>query len=158
MQRQTMLAVTMVAVAAGLSSSSANAGVTSYAGSNCVQEVTMTPRIAYQSGRIFAQQTSRSYLVCPAVQQGGRLLSAQVTGRDLSIDDNVSCYASSHNEWDTAGVNTPSVSSGTGTNFTLALASMPSFFANGSKNIHCIMPANTGMDGSSIGAYVVSEQ
>jgi hypothetical protein len=152
-----ILGMVMVTVAAGLSSSSASAVTTSYAGSNCKQEISTTQKVVYQSGRVFAQQTSRSYLVCPAAQQGGALTGAQVTGRDLNFDDSVTCYASSHNEWDTAGINTPSVSSGPGTNYTLILASLPSYFAKGSKNIHCIMPANVGIDGSSIGAYVVDE-
>jgi hypothetical protein len=157
MHAQRMLGVAVVALAGGLSTS-ASAGVTSYAGSNCKQEVTLSPNVAYQGGRVFAQSGSRSYFVCPAVQQAGRVMSAQVTGRNLNLAETVSCYASSHNEWDTSGVSTASVASTTHVNFTITLPSIASFFANGSKNVHCSMPPNTGMDGSSIGAYVVSEQ
>ena len=158
MHVQRMLGIATVTLAAGLLCTSASAGVSSYAGSNCKQEVTLSPSVAYQGGRVFAQSPYRSYFVCPAVQQGGRVLSAQVTGRNLNPAETVSCYVTSHNEWDTSGVSAPSVVSTTRPNFTISLAAIPSFFANGSKNVHCSMPPNVSMDGSSIGAYVITEQ
>ncbi len=158
MHVQRMLGFATVTLAAGLLCTSASAGVSSYAGTNCIQEITSSPSAVYQGGRVFSQSPSRSPFVCPAVQQGGRVLSAQVTGRNLHLTETVRCYVTSHNEWDTSGVSSPTVASTTRPNFTISLAGIPSFFANGSKNVHCSMPPNVGIDGSSIGAYVIAEQ
>lgn len=147
-----------ITLAGGLLSSSASAGVTSYGGSHCHQEVTLSPSEVYQSGRVFAQAPFRSSFVCPAVQQGGRVLRAQVTGRNLHPTETVDCYVSSHNQWDTAGVNSLTVSSTTRPNYTIPFGALTSFFFLGSKAVHCSMPPNLGPDGSSIGAYAINEE
>ena len=152
--------VTLGSVAGLFASLSAGAVTTSYPGTQCIQAITLSPQLVYQGARVSTTSLSSSaFIICPAVQQGGRLLSASVSGRDIDSSTSISCFAEAKNQFDTAAFFTSSASSTNG-NFTLNFGALGAtqFFANGSKLIECTRPPAFGPDGSSVGSYVIREQ
>jgi hypothetical protein len=154
--------VGMMAMASVLPVSTADATITGYAGTECVQEVTLSPTVAYQNSRASNIGSSQAFFACPAVQQGGKLVRATVYGRDLTTTGRVTCRAEVRNQFDLSGFMTASVNSGdafTGS-FTLDLGGLPApgFFDPGSKVIHCTMPPMVQTNGSAITAYRVDEE
>ena len=162
MTKHTCSIVGIMAMAGALTASTADAAVTtSYAGTECVQEVVSTPSIVYQSSRASNNGGSTAYFACPAAQHGGRLLRASVYGRDLDTGAAVTCYVAVMNPFDTSGFTSASASSGVAFfgSFTLNLGSLPAtFFDPGSKVVHCTLPPNPGFDGCAIGSYRITEE
>ena len=154
------LSMPLAALAALLVASAASASLTaSYAGTSCVQELTTSPSIVYQNSRASANSPSVTYFACPSAQQGGEVVSAKASGRDLNPNESVVCHIEAMDEFDGAGSFGASVSSGAEFvgGFTLNLPPPASVFASGSKVIHCTMPPSGGPDGSSIGSYTITE-
>jgi hypothetical protein len=140
---------------------SADAAVTVYPGTFCVR-ANSTQHLTYQNARASNNSTSDAFVICPAIQQGKKLLSATVWGRDISTIAGVSCHYRISNQFDTSATLGPTVSTGnifTG-NFALGLGEVadPGFLNPGSKGIDCTVPTSFGGDGSSIGAYRINEE
>ncbi|HYP76715.1 MAG TPA: hypothetical protein VER12_12195 [Polyangiaceae bacterium] len=147
------------ALAALLVASAASASMTSYAGTSCVQELTLSPSIVYQNSRASAYSTATTFFACPAAQQGGALVEAKASGRDLNPTASVSCHVEAMDEFDGAASFGASVSSGAEFigSFTLDLPPPATTFPSGSTVVHCTMPPAGGRDGSSIGSYAITE-
>jgi hypothetical protein len=162
MTKRTGSFVGIMTIATALAASTAQAQVTtSYAGTECVHEITTTPKIVYQSSRAFNNSTFSATFACPAAQHGGKLLRATVFGRDVSIDGAVTCFIKVMDPFDVSGFTSGSVSTPPGFtgSFTLKLTPLPTtFFDPGSKVVHCTLPPNAGIDGSSIGSYRITEE
>ena len=154
------LSLTLMGIAAASLASAADAAVTtSYAGTECVQEVTASPLIAYQNSRASSLSGSTAFFACPAAQHGGLVSQAQVSGRDLSATGGVSCHMETRDRFDLSGSfgATVSTSAAFVGSYTLTLPAPASFFSAGSKVVHCSIPPFSGTDGSAVGSYVVTE-
>jgi hypothetical protein len=161
MSRTHVLSTTLTAIAGLLLASAASASVTTnYAGTSCVQEVSLSPSIIYQHSRALAYAGTVTFFACPASQQGAEIIAATASGRDLNSEASVTCFVDAMDEFDGAAFFGASVSTGvefTG-NFTLNLPPPASFFASGSKVVRCNMPPSVGSDGSSwVGSYAITE-
>ena len=147
----TVAAVLLVAASAGA------AITTSYGATNCVQEITLSPTIVYQGSRASTTSASSAFFACPGIQQGGLVVTAKVSGRDLSSSAGVTCHIETKDPFDGTGSFGGSVTSVGLGNFTLNLPPPAAFFAAGSKLVRCTMPPSGGPDGSSIGSYLITE-
>lgn len=141
----------------------ADAATTNYPGSNCQQLITnAAPSILYDIGLARNMASSTKWFGCPAMQQGGRIVTASVTVRDLSSSAGFSCYAVNSDASGIGGFQTPSATTSaeeTGV-ITLNLGGLTAaqFLPDGSKSIVCSVPPNVAADGSAVSTYSIQEE
>jgi hypothetical protein len=157
-----MKAVTVAVVGASgllLASAASAAVTTSYAGTNCMREVTSTQDTIYQNSRATNLSSASVFYACPAIQQGGVVTGAKVSGRDLSPSAGVTCHMETQDRFDMSGSFGAAVSTGNAFmgSYTLTLPVPAASFTDGSKVVHCTLPAGSGSVGSAVGSYVVTE-
>jgi hypothetical protein len=152
--------IAVVGIAGLLLASAASAAITtSYAGTNCVREITLTQNVVYQNSRATNLSGSSVFYACPAIQQGGVVTGARVSGRDLSASAGVTCHIETQDQFDTSGSFGAAVSTGNAFmgSYTLKLPVPAASFTDGSKVVHCTLPAGSASVGSAVGSYVVTE-
>lgn len=160
MSRMKAVTVAVVGIAGLLLASAASAAITtSYAGTNCVREITSNQNITYQNSRATNLGGSSVFYACPAIQQGGVVTGAKVSGRDLSPSAGVTCHMATQDPFDMSGSFGAGVSTGNAFmgNYTLTLPAPAASFTDGSKVVHCTLPAGSASVGSAVGSYVVTE-
>jgi hypothetical protein len=160
MSRMKAVTVAVVGVAGLLLASAASAAITtSYAGTNCVREITSNQDIIYQNSRATNLGGGSVFYACPAIQQGGVVTGAKVSGRDLSASAGVRCHIEARDPFDMSGSFGAAVSTGNAFmgNYTLTLPVPAATFTDGSKVVHCMLPAGSASVGSAVSSYVVTE-
>jgi hypothetical protein len=142
---------------------SADAATTYYAGSSCHQLLTTSGvSILYDIGLARNMADSTKWFGCPGVQQGGRIVSATVTVRDISPVAGFRCYAINSDQSGIGGFQTASATTSAAAMgaITLNLGGLTpaQFVPLGSKSIVCSVPPNAAFDGSAVSTYSIQEE
>ena len=139
-----------------LVASAANAGITTYTGSSCVQnEKTWSTTGLFFMGPEVTTITGSTTISCPISQQGGNVLAATVSGHNFGAS--VSCDLSVRDRFNDSGFSSASVTTSVSPKYTLNLGAFPHFFSNGTKSVLCTLPAAFSDFTGTVSAYTISE-
>jgi hypothetical protein len=133
---------------------------TEYPGTFCQEVADLTPEaVRWNLGQTVNQAAGTNELICPAIQQAGRVLRARVFVRDMHPNQNVECRVQSKDSSGVVGWWSPLASSaGVNTNFQINLAALGGYNTPGVKFINCTVPGASGGEYSGINSYGIVEQ
>ena len=133
---------------------------TDYPGTFCHEVNDTTPEVVYWNlGQAINTAAGPNDLICPAIQQGGRVLRSRVFVRDSHPSQNVECRIQSKDSSGVTGWWSPLASSaGVNSNFSITLGSLGGYNSPGVKFINCRVPGASGGELSGINSYAIVEQ